>query len=141
MLPVPLRLHGIITISVQPGQSMPEVLGREIPMTVSRLIRSIEMLAVAGAMLVPLAATANAQGWRGHAGGGGYRGGGGEYRGGGGYYHGGGGYRGGGYYRGGGWYGFGIGVVPPPVYYAPPPVYYAPPPVYYAPPPAVYYGY
>jgi hypothetical protein len=42
--------------------------------------------------------------------------------------------------------GLGLGAViggalaAPPVY-APPPVYYAPPPTYYAPPPAVYYGY
>ena len=96
-------------------------------MTVSRLIRSIGILAVAGAMLVPLAATANAEQWRGHPGGGDHRGGG--WHGGGGGWH-----RGGGYYGGGG--GFDLGIV-----VAPPPVYYAPPPVYYAPPPVVYYGY
>ncbi len=46
---------------------------------------------------------------------------------------------------GGALLGLGIGAVigsaiaQPPVY-APPPVYYAPPPTYYAPPPPVYYG-
>ena len=131
---MPLRLHGIITILVGPGQSGPEVWEGKIPMTVSRLIRSITILAVAGAMLAPLAATANAQQWRGHGGGGGYYHGGGYYgRGGyyGGGYYGRGGYYGGGYYARGyygrGYYGccgwFGFGVVPPPVYYAPPPVY------------------
>ena len=98
-------------------------------MTISRLIRSIGMLAVAGTLLVPLAASAAQQWQRGGHGGGEHHGGGGNWG------RGGGGWRGGGgYYGGGPVFGLGIAIAPPPVYHAPPPVYYAPPPV-------IYYGY
>jgi hypothetical protein len=97
----------------------------------TRTIRVLPAIALAGAMT--LAAAAHADNWHGR----------GHY-----YHHG---------YNGnaagaaivGGLIGLGVGAAiasngyyAPPAYYPPPPAYYAPPPRYYAPPPpAVYYGY
>ncbi len=95
----------------------------------SRLFRHGAILALVGALTLPVshAQARDGGGWHGGGRGGWHRNG---------NWHGG-GWHGGGW-RGGGWSGFSFGFAVPPLYYAPP-VYTYPPPAYYPPPPYASY--